>query len=1260
MGDERTQAPQQDTHQQDDAGKNSTRAKTPASAYYPTHLSITGTGAPDSPPLTRDNLLYLQRTIGNHAAGQLLYRKAKSTRHDADPGVMQSLLSSEHLRAKLEVGNADDPAEREAEQVAEAAVQGRATCACPPGAPSCPKCQASGGVVRRKPSSAGAAADADNISLGTGRPLDGGERSFFDSRMNADLSGVRLHDNEQAASSAAQISARAFTLGSDIAFGRDQYRANTSDGQLLLAHELAHVLQQDGGASPQTIRRVGLGEPPMGYFPGEREVMERARAAEAARERHHAAWVGGVNQRFGGELANQARTVGEERERIELALTSQRAAAMDAVAGGQGWLNEALRNQGYGGPGLVEVKQYWAEALVAAELIKMSGQSGAISPETRLAGLQAVPTFYNALATFARAAEQAHQTHVQQENARLRAQYEAQLEQHERAREMDRETTRGFGGEPGASAAAAGMAMSREMMRPRPPTYLEAPPAVSEQVAPATERVYAADTNAQWATVAGDVNRLGNGLATLVVRSLPERSDIRQGVEYLEQLDTRLATLERTHPVSVRIPAVFYPKDRTITRRGQGGEELLAPESIPWQFYLTNTAVTSRDQPVGAEGEWVLIDLTSGQRFQNTAPASESDSLRFQRGWRIDPPLELFSHLNSRIRFPEGRIYFSLPSGANYYVETTEPWSLSDWLSAIGIALAAIALTAAAVATGGAATPAAVAFYAGLGATAASIGSTLASLHERSEQGILTSGDVDSAMISIGIDVVTAASMGLGRLVAAPRAAARLGFIGERFVTLRRVTQGVRGGALAGDVYQAWSLTSGLLSAFNAIENQPGLGDEERSRMRGQLARRALITGTLMVVAIRGDIQDLRAGGTLQVSHVDTDGALVVGHADATGPHGQTDAPSPHADTSGASTAAHAAPHADVAGPVHENSARAGSGITVGPQTHAVAAAGSGRNRDFYFCSDLCGPLIRRLEAIIEALPHTQPEREIFQELLGRVRGASRRLKQGRLTEDEANAIAQQVSNDIARHSRQSDLFSALMNTDPAVLVARRREIRQRLSRARDIETTRADTEAEGRQANQSVRRGGDRTTEPDPHSPFETDILGGFGMHEAATPGGRAMPIRFDAGIFAHTHAEALVPGLPRGLDPEVRITMPDGSVGRADRVRFFRDADGDIVGAHVYEIKPNTDTNIALGERQVQEYVQGLRAEIERNLAQKGKAMPATAPDRGATVRGEVMTYNQEQMLAVLRALRSSRRDALRMAEYEAIARQVFSTTP
>ena len=1129
----------------------------------------------------------------------------------------------------------------------------------------CPECrqrlqQPNGGARMQAQATLGAAPQVtpeveDHIagSRGGGQPLPDSVRASMEPRFGQDFSAVRVHTGPDAGRAARSLNAQAFTTEQDIHFGEGRYQPDTEQGQRLLAHELAHVLQQDRSISPHTIRRVGMEDPPFGYFPAERELLEREAQAKAERERSHQAWVGGVNQQFGRDLANQSRTIGDERERIELALTAQRAAAMDAVASGQGWLNEALRNQGYSGPGLAEVKQFWGEALVAAEILKLQISRDTVATDARLAALQAVPAFYSALGAFARAAEEAHLAHVQAENDRLSAQYQARLEEHERAGRLSRETLQDLGGEPGAHAALGGQAIAHELLRPDPPTYLTAPPSISGQVGAASARVYAAETDSDWAAVASDVNCLGNGFATLVVASLPMQSDLRTGIEYLEQLDTRLAGLEATNPLAVRIPAVFYPKDRTISRTSEGGEVQLAPESIPWQFYLINTGVTSHEQPARSGGEWVLIDLTSSQRFENRAPASDFDSARLQQGDAVDPPIDMFSELNSRIRFPEGQLHFQLPSRQTYVLETTEPWSLSDWLSAIGMALAAIALVAAVVATGGAAAPAAVAFYAGLGAAALGVGSTLASLHEKSQQGILTSSDVDEAMISIGIDIVTATSMGLGRLVAAPRAAARLGLTGERFIALQRVTQVARAGALAGDVYQAYSLTSGLVSAFNAIENQPGLSKEERDRMRGQLVRRALISGALLAIAIRGDIQDYQAGRTLRVSHVDPDGALVAARGDA-------DAPHQHADAPGASTAAHAAPHADVTAPVHESSGRIGTGLAVGPQSHALAAAGTGRRRDFYFCSDLCAPIVQRLEVIIAVLPRNHPEREIFQGLLSRARGASRRLKRGKLTQEEADAIAQQISSDISRHSQQSELFSALMNTDPALLATHGAAIRQRLARGRDVQTTRESIESQRHEANRGRSRGGEPTEEPDTRSPIETDVLGGFNMQDMARPSRRQQPIHFDVGNFSHTHAEALVPGLPRGLNPEVPVTLPDGTIGRADRVRFVYDSDGDRIGAHVFEIKPNTRDNVARGQEQVQGYVDGFRAEIEADLRAKGKAVPTSAPDGGPLYSGQVLTYNYDQMLAVLRALRASRRDAARLAEYEAIARQVFGAAP
>lgn len=88
------------------------------------------------------------------------------------------------------------------------------------------------------------------------KPLDAGTRSFMESRFNEDFSGVRVHDGQAAAESADGLDARAYTVGADIVFGASEYAPNTPSGQLLLAHELAHVVQQQAVPDQEVHRLV--------------------------------------------------------------------------------------------------------------------------------------------------------------------------------------------------------------------------------------------------------------------------------------------------------------------------------------------------------------------------------------------------------------------------------------------------------------------------------------------------------------------------------------------------------------------------------------------------------------------------------------------------------------------------------------------------------------------------------------------------------------------------------------------------------------------------------------------------------------------------------------------------------------------------------------------------------------------------------------------------------------------------------------------
>jgi hypothetical protein len=78
-----------------------------------------------------------------------------------------------------------------------------------------------------------------------GRPLDPATRAFMEPRFGRDFSGVRVHSDPLAAESARAVQAHAYTVGSDIVLGEE--RGGGSERRLL-AHELAHVVQQSQGS----------------------------------------------------------------------------------------------------------------------------------------------------------------------------------------------------------------------------------------------------------------------------------------------------------------------------------------------------------------------------------------------------------------------------------------------------------------------------------------------------------------------------------------------------------------------------------------------------------------------------------------------------------------------------------------------------------------------------------------------------------------------------------------------------------------------------------------------------------------------------------------------------------------------------------------------------------------------------------------------------------------------------------------------------
>ena len=80
-----------------------------------------------------------------------------------------------------------------------------------------------------------------------GVALDPQVRADMEARFGADFSGVRIHDNPAAHALAARYGAKAYTFGNQIVFGADNFAPHSVDGRALLAHELAHVVQQSRG-----------------------------------------------------------------------------------------------------------------------------------------------------------------------------------------------------------------------------------------------------------------------------------------------------------------------------------------------------------------------------------------------------------------------------------------------------------------------------------------------------------------------------------------------------------------------------------------------------------------------------------------------------------------------------------------------------------------------------------------------------------------------------------------------------------------------------------------------------------------------------------------------------------------------------------------------------------------------------------------------------------------------------------------------------
>ena len=145
------------------------------------------------------------------------------------------------LQTKLSMGASNDPLEREADRAASHVMRmGSAE-----GALSrlnTPRLTRRGQAGHAP---AGQVPASVHRTLGQqGEPLSSSARAFFEPRFGHDFGRVRVHRDPAAAASAREVSAHAYTVGHHVVFAPGQYAPGTHAGLSLLAHELAHVVQQ--------------------------------------------------------------------------------------------------------------------------------------------------------------------------------------------------------------------------------------------------------------------------------------------------------------------------------------------------------------------------------------------------------------------------------------------------------------------------------------------------------------------------------------------------------------------------------------------------------------------------------------------------------------------------------------------------------------------------------------------------------------------------------------------------------------------------------------------------------------------------------------------------------------------------------------------------------------------------------------------------------------------------------------------------------
>jgi hypothetical protein len=278
-------------------------------------------------PLRAATRAFIEPRFG-HDFGRVSMQSPWEARHFADgwfpaTGSIQRKCSScatedDQGQAKLPVSKPNDPLEQEADRFAEQVMQGHTPTPPRGAAPAVqrdaldeaveeteqiddneterideeetgPQGTGTGMALAKREGRSPQALPESAIPRSGGRPLEPEVQHFMHERTGLDFAHVRIHADAEAAASASRVAARAYTVRSNIYFGRGEYEPKSREGRTLLAHELAHVVQQSEGqlrprlkvgplnisAAPPSVLRAPLA-PPGNCIQGLHDAMQRA------------------------------------------------------------------------------------------------------------------------------------------------------------------------------------------------------------------------------------------------------------------------------------------------------------------------------------------------------------------------------------------------------------------------------------------------------------------------------------------------------------------------------------------------------------------------------------------------------------------------------------------------------------------------------------------------------------------------------------------------------------------------------------------------------------------------------------------------------------------------------------------------------------------------------------------------------------------------------------------------------------------------